>query len=424
MLWDKGCEWGMSMQNIGNLIYDVREKKGMTRSELAEGICSKKYIYMIENGERSPSIQILMGISKKLHFNFFDTISYLSNEEPLKLKELISTFIRLRTHDNSKKIIEYAQSIKKMTLFMRSDVKQLVLFHDIYLRMINDLTSSEDIDLAKDLLDETCEYTQYELDMAITISYTELLLLSIIEICKFKYYNEFNIPRLEHLYELSKSIIRKDESIDSALIILRTLFEAYDRFKLTDKKQKVKADFRRTHLDNLESSMGCIDLLTLKTLISSNVDIFADQTIVGEDEYGQKYFTMHLLKPNNVVYIPRGDHPEVFGKGQLLAYARLKDLLPAETPYNLIADFNEFMLDCKSIDYYQLADPQEIYDFRKDWEIRLASYYVMSKLNTTALEILVYQNRISGLDPNYHPITVDTTFDALAAILGSDLSEV
>jgi len=408
------------MYNIGNLIYEIREKRLMSRAELAEGICSKKYIYMIENGERSPSIQILLGISKKLHFNFFDTISYLENESPLKFKEIIGKYIKLRIEGNKKNIIEYSEALKKMTLYMRPEVKQLVTFHDIYLRMINGLTSAEDIKIAEDNLSKTCVYSVGELDLSIHITYTELLLLAIVELCKFKYYDEFNIPRLERLYELSKSLIKKDEAIDTSLIILRGLFEAYDKFKLTEKKQIIKDDFKKLYLDHLGKSLGGFDLYAIKSLISANVDIFSDKTIECKDEFNELYFTIHLIKPNNIIYVPQSGHSEVFRKGHFLAFDVLEDLLPEGEDYNLIVDFKEFISETKNLEFYQFADPDLIINYKLNWEDRIETYFVLPKINNTLLGILIYQNEVFGKMSNYNPIAVDTVYDAMTLMLGNN----
>ena len=51
---------------IGEVIKGLRLKKKMTKTQLANGICSISYITRIENGERCPTSVILRQITNKL----------------------------------------------------------------------------------------------------------------------------------------------------------------------------------------------------------------------------------------------------------------------------------------------------------------------------------------------------------------------
>lgn len=67
---------------IGDLLKEQRILKGLSRKELAEGICSEKYIYLIEKNERNPSVYILNDLSERLAFDFFPYYGYLEFEKP------------------------------------------------------------------------------------------------------------------------------------------------------------------------------------------------------------------------------------------------------------------------------------------------------------------------------------------------------
>lgn len=67
---------------IGALLKEQRILKGLSRKELAEGICSEKYIYLIEKNERNPSVYILNDLSERLAFDFFPYYGYLEFEKP------------------------------------------------------------------------------------------------------------------------------------------------------------------------------------------------------------------------------------------------------------------------------------------------------------------------------------------------------
>jgi DNA-binding XRE family transcriptional regulator len=55
----------MNMNRIGNVIKEFRCKFDMSRKELSANICSEKYVYLIEKGERSPSTDITVAFSDK-----------------------------------------------------------------------------------------------------------------------------------------------------------------------------------------------------------------------------------------------------------------------------------------------------------------------------------------------------------------------
>lgn len=85
-------EWLM----IGKNIYEIRMKKGMTLSELAERAkVSKSYLSNIErNLNQNPSIQVTRKIAKVLDVDFKDLIN--DKEKPLPDKEWIDIAYQLK----------------------------------------------------------------------------------------------------------------------------------------------------------------------------------------------------------------------------------------------------------------------------------------------------------------------------------------
>lgn len=64
----------------------------LSRKELADGLCTEKYIYLIEKGERSPSIDIISMISERLGVDLFDYYQYLGCNNPIVVRESIRHF--------------------------------------------------------------------------------------------------------------------------------------------------------------------------------------------------------------------------------------------------------------------------------------------------------------------------------------------
>lgn len=65
---------------IGDIIKEQRTQLNMTQKELAKGICSEKYIYLIEKNERNPSAFILKDLNEKLSIDLFAYYSYSNYE--------------------------------------------------------------------------------------------------------------------------------------------------------------------------------------------------------------------------------------------------------------------------------------------------------------------------------------------------------
>ncbi len=84
------------MNHIGNVIRELRLNLGMSQKVLAEGICSGKYIYLIEKGERSPSIEMTEMLSDKLGEDLFEYNQYLNCFDPISVNKKIKLFNEYR----------------------------------------------------------------------------------------------------------------------------------------------------------------------------------------------------------------------------------------------------------------------------------------------------------------------------------------
>lgn len=84
------------MNYIGNIIKEYRSILGMSRKNLAENICSEKYVYLIEKGERTPSADILRLFGDRLGADLFDHYQYLGCIDPIAVREIIKSFYMYR----------------------------------------------------------------------------------------------------------------------------------------------------------------------------------------------------------------------------------------------------------------------------------------------------------------------------------------
>ncbi|NLO18353.1 MAG: helix-turn-helix transcriptional regulator [Ignavibacteria bacterium] len=103
------------MLSFGKLLRTIREEKNLSRAQLAEGICSEKYLYLIEKGERMPSATILRQLSQALQTDLFRYYRFIDYEDPVAVERVINEFMRaIRTSDYKLRgqIVKEAEQLK------------------------------------------------------------------------------------------------------------------------------------------------------------------------------------------------------------------------------------------------------------------------------------------------------------------------
>jgi len=91
---------------IGPYLKKLREKKNMTRSELAEGICSVSHITRIENSDRCPSSVVLRQITQKLSITSEDLFRAIESPNSLYVKKILDQIFRYIERYDFKNIYE------------------------------------------------------------------------------------------------------------------------------------------------------------------------------------------------------------------------------------------------------------------------------------------------------------------------------
>lgn len=105
------------MGNIGYVIKQLREKSNMSQKELAHGICTPKYIYLIEKGDRTPSCEILDQLGKQLDVNLFDIYKFMDCKHPLTVREVLTDFTKYRRQMNLTMLLKSTENAVKIPDF-------------------------------------------------------------------------------------------------------------------------------------------------------------------------------------------------------------------------------------------------------------------------------------------------------------------
>lgn len=126
------------MQEIGPLIKALRKKNKLSAQALSQGICSTKYIYMIEHNERYPSADILHKLFHKLRFDYVKYLRYADLPDALKITELVTRIDMARDFGDMVTVKAFTSELYRM------DLKALKMYTDFNLLVVDHVVGVND----------------------------------------------------------------------------------------------------------------------------------------------------------------------------------------------------------------------------------------------------------------------------------------
>ncbi len=122
---------------IGEVIRYYRTNAKLSQASLAEGICTRKYIGMLENNICIPTLDIINQLSDRLNVNLYDTYATILHHHDIathiKIEKLDSCFSRDQLHKLPALIHEY----KDLPGFQSGEPKQFLKYAEaLYLSNI------------------------------------------------------------------------------------------------------------------------------------------------------------------------------------------------------------------------------------------------------------------------------------------------
>ncbi len=117
------------MNHIGIIIRQFRRQLGLTQKDLADGICTARYIYLIEKGDRTPSIDVLKKLSARLRVNLFEVSNYLACKNTIQAYEAVNLFERYRSKLDLKGLSEATQRMEKEEDMQREPLKLEIILN-------------------------------------------------------------------------------------------------------------------------------------------------------------------------------------------------------------------------------------------------------------------------------------------------------
>lgn len=142
------------MSHIGTIIESYRHASGMSRKELSENICTEKHIYLIERGERSPSVNTLKLLGDRMGVDLLKFYPYLDCENPMTVYKKIQEFNMYRINIEFEQLNMITDEAEKIPDFNNSpwnfEIMLNRLYYSFYIEKKYEETSSQ----LRKLLDE------------------------------------------------------------------------------------------------------------------------------------------------------------------------------------------------------------------------------------------------------------------------------
>lgn len=122
--------------SFGELLRYHRNQSNLTRDQLSDGICSSRYIYDMEKGDKLPTLFMMNQLCDKLHINLYDEYSLILQRHNLETHErMLKLDACVHTKDISmvRKLIDEYKDLEDFQYgepyFLLTYFKCLVLMH-------------------------------------------------------------------------------------------------------------------------------------------------------------------------------------------------------------------------------------------------------------------------------------------------------
>lgn len=104
----------------------------MTRENLAKGICSSKYIYMLERGDRSPSVEMIAKIGEAMQEDLLRYIPYADCDDPVGVARIMEKINESNSHSDYLNLKALTQKAKTMEDFQRKPWSDELQYNEIF----------------------------------------------------------------------------------------------------------------------------------------------------------------------------------------------------------------------------------------------------------------------------------------------------
>lgn len=141
-----------SFIKIGDLVQHYRIQKGLTQKELAEGICSREYIYQLEAHKKIPTLYMVNLLSERLGINLYDSYAMMLRHNNIETHQKIVLINQALASADFEELNLLVNKYKKLPDFQAGEPKLFLQYGEcVYLSNVL-CENQRAIDLAKSVL--------------------------------------------------------------------------------------------------------------------------------------------------------------------------------------------------------------------------------------------------------------------------------
>ena len=123
-----------SFIKIGDIIKHYRIEKGLSQDELAEGICSRKYISQLETHQNIPTLFIINSLSAKLGVNLYDSYALMLQHQDIETHKKIVSLNKALAEADYDKIHILVEAYRSLPEFQHGEPMHFLKYSEsVYL---------------------------------------------------------------------------------------------------------------------------------------------------------------------------------------------------------------------------------------------------------------------------------------------------
>lgn len=269
----------MDKEKFGEIIKELRKRKGLTQSQLAEGICTREYLYRVEKGQYVPSSIILEALSYKLSEDLSQYLLLSNYNTPLQTIDIKKNLEKNIYQGNYKNMAKQIAKARKLKDFELVENKQLLFWYDGIFTYEQNQNFAETLSIFIDALKLTKEFTQLQELYDVYCTLQEIRILISIS----KLYHDKN--QFDKFVTLGIKLISK----------LKNHYSSYDESLYLRLNYNVSLGLLR--MNRYEEALEYADIGIKKALSTSTPSLL----ILAELQY-QKGRCLHFLDKHDQAY--------------------------------------------------------------------------------------------------------------------------
>lgn len=266
----------MNMEEVsfGKVLKYYRTNLSLTQEELAEGICSRKYISKLEKDIQIPTLDIVNKLSNKLEINIYDTYALILRHHNIETHLLIENLNNNFSHSCLKNLKPLIDDYSQLEAFKTGEPFQILAYAQCLYYGTYEMNHNKAIVIAESALAQFYPNFMTPLFNPLTLSNSELtLFLSLaVNYCRAKKFDSasmiynFTLNYLRKVLQQSHYVINKNHHFEMNLYGL-VLFNCFITFRQDGQFFEDEIDFILDLLKATDNSFNLTKLLFMKAYI-------------------------------------------------------------------------------------------------------------------------------------------------------------